>query len=547
MQITTGSKPTLMGIEPRNPPSVAGKGSILTTNDIQRYELNSTSCKRACSCACHTVYRVKSPSILQSLVGSLLVKSNGLYGLNQPCNEYSCRRSSSASIRISYRFPEWLLNRMVSSLIITNRVCGPQVSLVIPRVVSHTSEIFFHAFSGNIDGVMKLLQAGLASPCDTNENWGYTPLHYAVDRGHMDLCRLLLKAGARPDITDLEENSVTDIAWNKICSKRISSKDAAEFEEMFKKDEWFEERQFTILHKIVLDLLPCRRSLEQELSVSTSNVEISDSEGRTPLSWAAECGNASALKTLLRAGAAVSSKSIIGMTPLHYAAKAPNPSCLSLLLESGAPVTAKNKWDQSALNMATYFQNDASYIDPLLDHGADINERDCRGTTALGNSLYMNHHRAARCLIRRGANITSQQVSGFTGLNDSIETNSHECTALLFESGVNLSLRDLNNETALHILARLGDLQTMEIFQAADLEGLDPDAKTEAGLTAWDLMRRRVDVSEEMQSAFRNLMAKIDGKSNCVTYFDAVEKITLPVVGAKVPDVVEVRVEEIRA
>ena len=67
---------------------------------------------------------------------------------------------------------------------------------------------------------------------------------------------------------------------------------------MFDKDDWFEARQFTTLHKIVLNQAPTPRDLAQELSNSTQMIDIADSEGRTPLSWAAEAGNAQAVETL---------------------------------------------------------------------------------------------------------------------------------------------------------------------------------------------------------------------------------------------------------
>ena len=153
------------------------------------------------------------------------------------------------------------------------------------------------------------------------------------------------------------------MAWNKVCLKKVFDEDAAELEAIFKKDDWFEERQSTLLHKIVLDLLPTRRSLPKELFPSqrvTSKSRIR--KGRTPLSWAAEMGNLSAVQTLLHYGAVTSSKPIMGFTPLRYAAKAHDPSCLNALLEEGAFVSAKNKWNQSPLNIASYFQNYASYV-----------------------------------------------------------------------------------------------------------------------------------------------------------------------------------------
>ena len=142
-----------------------------------RFNASSSHCKPACSCACHREYRFKSPRLCHNAVGSLLIKSSGLYGMTQPCNESSCGRNSSTSMRITYRFPQWFLNRIISSVIVSNRLSGPQLFLVSPRIVSNTSNIMFHALMGNIDGVARLFELGLASPFDITDNFGYTALH----------------------------------------------------------------------------------------------------------------------------------------------------------------------------------------------------------------------------------------------------------------------------------------------------------------------------------------------------------------------------------
>ena len=144
----------------------------------------STQCKPACGCACHRVYRVKSPHLFQNAFGSLLIKSSGLYGITQACNEFSCSGNSSTSMRISYRFPDWFLSRMISSVMVSNRLCGPQLSLVVPRVVPSTSDIMSYAFAGNIDGIARLFELRLASPFDVSENFGYTALHVSDTMCH---------------------------------------------------------------------------------------------------------------------------------------------------------------------------------------------------------------------------------------------------------------------------------------------------------------------------------------------------------------------------
>ena len=139
-------------------------------------DYNALQVIKACSCACHAMTRIKTPDTLQKAFGSLLIKSNGLYG-SPACNEFSCRCHTNAKIQVSYRFPEWLFGRLISSVILSNRLDGPQLSLAMPRVVSYDSEIFFYARSGNIEGIMNLFEKGLAAPSDVNHTWGYSALH----------------------------------------------------------------------------------------------------------------------------------------------------------------------------------------------------------------------------------------------------------------------------------------------------------------------------------------------------------------------------------
>ena len=159
MPITTSPLPKEIDLEAQGQlPYKVSREKPTPQSPATRFDPNSSHCELACSCACHREYRFKSPSLFQNAVGSLLIKSSGNYGMAQPCNEFSCRRNRSLSMRITYRFPEWFLNRTISSVIVSNRLCGPQVSLVAPRVVSNTSDIMFHASAGYIDGVARLFE-----------------------------------------------------------------------------------------------------------------------------------------------------------------------------------------------------------------------------------------------------------------------------------------------------------------------------------------------------------------------------------------------------
>ena len=68
------------------------------------------------------------------------------------------------------------------------------------------NELFAAAERGDLEAVRRCLRAG----CDVNAadtrsltGCGYTPLHYAADANHVELIRLLIRAGAAVDSGDV--------------------------------------------------------------------------------------------------------------------------------------------------------------------------------------------------------------------------------------------------------------------------------------------------------------------------------------------------------
>ena len=112
----------------------------------------------------------------------------------------------------------------------------------------------------------------------------------------------------------------------------------------------------------------------------------------------------------------------------------------------------------------------------------------------------------------------------------------------MLNSGANLSIADRYGETALLVIARRADFQTLCIFQSADLEGMDPDARTDAGWTARDLFAQRFGVSADVEKAFQHLMGTLDPRGTCLRFFDAVEKLPM---SQRAMEAVEVTVEEV--
>lgn len=171
------------------------------------------------------------------------------------------------------------------------------------------------------------------------------------------------------------------------------------------------------------------------LAALRADVNVRDSEGASPLFFAASQGRAGAVRELLRlgadpdavcrdgstpllkaavenetesaahliaAGARVDTFSSEGSTPLLYAAWNNNPRLLRLLLERRANADIANRGGRTPL-MCAAWQGDAGAVRLLLEHGADPNRVDENGWTALKCAHLRQFKEVARMLSAAGA------------------------------------------------------------------------------------------------------------------------------------------------
>jgi len=177
------------------------------------------------------------------------------------------------------------------------------------------------------------------------------------------------------------------------------------FESVVDVNESLRNQRLSVLHHIVLGL--SKIDLEQQLLLTTSEIESRCSLGRTPLLWATTIGDLRAVKVLLKFGADVRSLDNNGRTVFHQTVNAQkdgeNNEILSLLLRetvSGKPsgcgnVTLARK---SALDHRGINDSGKYLIKNLLDH------QDIDGCTPL--TVAALHHKSsiqARLLLDFGA------------------------------------------------------------------------------------------------------------------------------------------------
>ena len=128
------------------------------------------------------------------------------------------------------------------------------------------------------------------------------------------------------------------------------TKEAVQLESFFPKPELEELYGFKSLHNTVISANT--NSIEPEIKAASSiSIDAADSDGRTPLSWAAYRGDAHAVQILLSHGADCDRANLAQRSPLMFAARS-SQECVDLLLEAKANLEARSQNGSNALHLA---------------------------------------------------------------------------------------------------------------------------------------------------------------------------------------------------
>ena len=275
---------------------------------------------------------------------------------------------------------------------------------------------------------------------------------------------------------------------------------------LFFDTQFVEHGNFSDLHKIVVNIRP--DAIEEELEKSTAALDTIDITRRSPLSWAAQKGDAKAVRVLLEYGADPNNNDNTNMTPLHYAAQAKTPKCLLLLIKHGARITQQTRgW--TALHYACNIHDDLAYIKPLLEHGADANKRTYVGKTALSLAILQTHLKCAAWLISIGADLDVLDNDGQSPLALSIKFRRCEAMKLLLRAGATHQPLSEGDDTLLHLAAKFPDLEIIEYLSHVDMwSDVDVDARNPDGFTARECTQMH-NSDPEIALAFQNLLTKI--------------------------------------
>jgi ankyrin repeat protein len=236
------------------------------------------------------------------------------------------------------------------------------------------------AEGGHIELVKQILGLGVTP----NDRWaGSLPLEGAVFGGRTEVVKLLLDRGA--DVNAVDANPGGDGATALHCATRSDAKSAAE---------------------IVGLLLG-----------SGAAVNVQDQGGATPLMNALDHRELALM--LLAHGADVNVRDTGGNTALMYAAARHLTGMIQILMKKGADINAENKAGKTALmNTAGAIDSvdDPDTVQAVLDNGANPNQFDHEGYTALMYAAQEGLNGAVRVLLAAGANARKVNKQGKTAL-----------------------------------------------------------------------------------------------------------------------------------
>jgi ankyrin repeat protein len=274
----------------------------------------------------------------------------------------------------------------------------------IASSLASAGELADAAMRGDLQQVQRLITASGA--VDDTQVDGTTALHWAVERNDAALVRMLLNAGAKPDLANR-----TDARPMQLAALNGNAE--------------------------ILSLL-----IDAGADVNAPQTI----NGDTALMIAARTGVAAAVQVLLDAGARIeAAETWGGTTPLMWAVNENQLDVISLLLAHGANVNAVSRFvapdngrgfegsplrarqpdEKGAVQGATgeftplIFAAREGFVDAarlLVAAGADVNAIAADGKDALAMAIFNGHYAFANLMIDSGATVDKADARGFTPL-----------------------------------------------------------------------------------------------------------------------------------
>ncbi|XP_060807292.1 transient receptor potential channel pyrexia isoform X2 [Amyelois transitella] len=282
---------------------------------------------------------------------------------------------------------------------------------------------------------------------------GWTPLHVATSCARLHCTRLLLAAGADPNICDLTGRTALDVVGSAIYF-----------------DQEVDSQNFT---EVIRMLLKAGALFNTMKIKGLSNVD-------SPLHTAVVLDNLEAINELLNAGASNACLNSAGQTPLHVCIEKQFEECLQVLANYGnndvdplcASVDVKDREGHTVLQAAV----EAAWVPGVcvaLEAGADVTLKANDGETpihsaaALGNLDVLNE---ILSVAKQKDALDYQNEEGETALFKAVKHGHIGCVEAILNEGASFKITLPGDVNVLHIAAESGHADILKFLIEYDEE-----------------------------------------------------------------------------
>jgi ankyrin repeat protein len=329
------------------------------------------------------------------------------------------------------------------------------------------------AAAGHLEILKLLLKAG-PTAIDWQDGSKQTPLHHAASNGHKDVVAYLLEMGAQIDIMDLNDETALHIASSHGHTA------VAELLLLVGSDpELPNKSKFSVMH--MSSQLEHSEFIEQLLRM-VPNIEINPkaSMNSTPLHLAAMKGLSDTVRVLLEFRADATARDDNNDLPMHLAAMEGYKDVVCQLIGK-ADVDARGFHGRTALHLAAA----RGYIDLVqvfLEHGADANIADSSGFRPILDCLEYGYEGIALLLLEQDVQVDFKGPGGWNPLHVAARTGSEVVVKALLGAGCNARGLTDAQETPLRIALTSGRHNVIDLLleaapetiHVADIRGCSP-------------------------------------------------------------------------
>ncbi|XP_022124824.2 ankyrin repeat domain-containing protein 17 isoform X1 [Pieris rapae] len=331
---------------------------------------------------------------------------------------------------------------------------------------SGNTPLMYACAGGHEECVRALLENG-ANVEDHNEN-GHTPLMEAASAGHVGVAKILLEhgAGINTHSNEFKESALT-LACYKGHLDMVRFLLAAGADREHKTDE-----MHTALMEASMD---GHVEVARLLLDSGAQVNMPTDSFESPLTLAACGGHVELAMLLLERGANIEEVNDEGYTPLMEAAREGHEEMVALLLGQGAAINAQtDETQETALTLACC-GGFLEVADFLIKAGADA---ELGASTPLMEASQEGHLELVRYLLNAGADVHAQTQTGDTALTYACENGHTDVADVLLRAGAVLEHESEGGRTPLMKACRAGHLCTVQFLvgKGADVNRMTANA-----------------------------------------------------------------------